>query len=121
MMGSPSTEKDRAEDEGPQHEVTIVRPFAVSRFEITLSQWDTCVRSGDCIPPEGFGGHSPAINISWDDAKGYVSRLSKLTGKPYRLLTEAEWEYAARAGSTGPYSFKGDASVLAGMPRILLK
>jgi formylglycine-generating enzyme required for sulfatase activity len=123
-MGSPTTEKGRNRDEGPQHEVTIARPFAVSKFEVTVDQWDTCVQYGGCtrvgdsfaggkLPATPFGGgKQPAINISWDDAKEYVKWLSWLTGQHYRLLSEAEWEYAARAGSTGPYSFEGDASVL---------
>jgi formylglycine-generating enzyme required for sulfatase activity len=113
-MGSPATEEDREEDEGPQHEVTIARPFAVSKFEVTFDQWDACIQYGGCTrvgSPFG-GGKQPAINISWDDAQEYVKWLSRLTGQRYRLLTEAEWEYAARAGSAGPYSFEGDASVL---------
>jgi formylglycine-generating enzyme required for sulfatase activity len=117
MMGSPSTEKDREKDEGPQHEVTIARPFAISKFEVTFDHWDTCVQYGGCmrwrlVGASFGGGKQPAINVSWDDAKEYVNWLSWLTGEPYRLLTEAEWEYAARAGSTGPYSFEGDASLL---------
>jgi formylglycine-generating enzyme required for sulfatase activity len=114
MMGSPSTEEDRAEVEGPQHEVTIARPFAVSKFEVTFGQWETCIQYGGCahIGNEFGGGKQPAINISWYDAKKYVDWLSKVTGNPYRLLIEAEWEYAARARSTGPYSFEGDASIL---------
>jgi formylglycine-generating enzyme required for sulfatase activity len=114
-MGSPATEKDRDENnEGPQHEVTIARSFAVSKFEVTFDQWETCIQYGGCTrvgSPFG-GGKQPAINISWDDAQEYVNWLSRLTGQRYRLLSDAEWEYAARAGSTGPYSFEGDASVL---------
>src|SRR6266540_4782835 len=113
-MGSSATEKDRYDDEGPQQEVTIARPFAVSKFELTFDQWDTCVQYGGCTRlGSPFGdGKQPAINMSWDDAQEYVKWLSGLTGQSYRLLTEAEWEYAARAGSAGPYSFEGDASVL---------
>jgi formylglycine-generating enzyme required for sulfatase activity len=113
MMGSSSTEKgDR--NERPQHQVIIARPFAVSKFELTFDQWNACILYGGCArvaTPFG-GGKQPAINISWDDAKEYVKWFSWLTGQHYRLLSEAEWEYAARAGSTGPYSFEGDASVL---------
>jgi formylglycine-generating enzyme required for sulfatase activity len=117
IMGSPATETDRNENEGPQHEVAIVRSFAVSKFEVTFDQWDACVQSGGCNLPGAGGspwgrGKQPAINVSWDDAEQYVQWLSWHTGKRYRLLTEAEWEYAARAGSTGPYSFEGDALAL---------
>jgi formylglycine-generating enzyme required for sulfatase activity len=116
-MGSPATEEGHVGEEGPQHEVTIVRPFAVSKFEVTFDQWETCVEYGGCLRIRTAGttfggGKQPASGVSWHDAQEYVQWLSGLTGQSYRLLTEAEWEYAARAGSTGPYSFEGDASVL---------
>jgi formylglycine-generating enzyme required for sulfatase activity len=114
MMGSPATEKDRYDDEGPQHEVTIARSFAISKFEVTFDQWDACIQYVGCTrfgSPFG-GGKQPAVNISWDDAQEYVNWLSRLTGQSYRLLTEAEWEYAARAGTTSPYSFEGDEAAL---------
>jgi formylglycine-generating enzyme required for sulfatase activity len=114
MMGSPATEEDRYDNEGPQHEVVIAQPFAVSKFELTFDQWDSCVQYGGCTraaSPFGAGRQS-AINVSWDDAKEYVNWLSTLTGQEYRLLSEAEWEYGARAGTTSPYSFEGDESVL---------
>ena len=114
LMGSPATEKDRYDDEGPQHEVTIARPFAVSKFELTFDHWDACIQYGGCTrvaSPYG-GGKQPAINMSWDDAQEYLKWLSRLTGHEYRLLSEAEWEYAARAGTTSPYSFEGDESAL---------
>ena len=98
-------------EKGEQHEVTISKPFAVSKSEVTFSQWDTCVAVFDCThkPDDLYWGRGdrPVINVSWDDAKEYVTWLSKLTGKDYRLLSEAEWEYAARAGSTTNY-FWGD-------------
>ncbi len=117
VMGSPSDEKGRSDDEGPQHEVTIPRNFAVSRFVVTFDQWDACVRHGGCsLPGAGASswgrGKQPAIYVSWDDAQQYVSWLSALTGQPYRLLSEAEWEYAARAGTTTAYSFGGDSTML---------
>jgi formylglycine-generating enzyme required for sulfatase activity len=104
-MGSPPSEL-QAE---AQHRVTIARPFAVGRFAVTFDQWDACVRAGGCdgYRPEdqGWGrGNRPAINISWDNAKAYVRWLSAEAGKPYRLLSEAEWEYAARAGTTTRFS-----------------
>lgn len=117
VMGSPEDEKGRSDDEGPQHEVTIPRNFAVSRFVVTFDQWDACVRHSGCTLP-GAGasswgrGKQPAINVSWDDAQQYVSWLSTLTGQPYRLLSEAEWEYVARAGTTTAYSFGGGSAIL---------
>ena len=105
-MGSPSSEKGRERDEGPQHVVTIPRPFAVGKYEVTFEEWDACVRGGGCphrLGDKGWGrGRRPVINVSWKDAQDYVRWLSRETGKEYRLLTEAEWEYAARAGTTGP-------------------
>ena len=109
-MGSPATEKGRYANEGPQHSVTIAKPFAVSKFDVTFADWDACVSVGGCpqVSDSGFGrGTRPVINVSWDEAQQYVAWFSKMTGRPYRLLTEAEWEYAARAGSTTAY-FWGD-------------
>jgi formylglycine-generating enzyme required for sulfatase activity len=107
-MGSPTTEKDRAANEGPLHNVTIARPFAISKFEQTFAEWDACIADGGCeqheASDEGWGrGRQPVINITWNDAKNYAAWLSKVTGKPYRLLTEAEYEYAARAGTQTAY------------------
>jgi formylglycine-generating enzyme required for sulfatase activity len=106
MMGSAPTEYGRKDNEGPLHKVTIARPLAVSKFLITFAEFDLCSSLGRCIPAadNGFGRDSrPVINIDWDEAKEYVDWLSELTGRNYRLLTEAEWEYAARAGSTTAY------------------
>jgi formylglycine-generating enzyme required for sulfatase activity len=109
-MGSPATEKGRNTNEGPQHSVTIAKPFAVSKFEVTFADWDACVSVGGCpqVNDSGFGrGTRPVINVSWDDAQQYAAWFSEMTGQTYRLLTEAEWEYATRAGSTTAY-FWGD-------------
>jgi formylglycine-generating enzyme required for sulfatase activity len=107
MMGSPETEKDRSENERPQHNVTIAKPFAVAKYELTFAEWDACVAHGDCLPhvsDSGWGrGRQPAINVSWHDAQSYVAWLSRITGKEYRLLSEAEYEYAARAGTQTAY------------------
>jgi formylglycine-generating enzyme required for sulfatase activity len=114
LMGSPTTEKDRLDLESPQHEVTISRSFAVSKFELTFDQWEACVQYGGCSRVAStFGsGKQPVINVGWADARQYVRWLSGVTGQPYRLLTEAEWEYAERAGTTDRYSFDGDESAL---------
>ena len=109
-MGSPTTETGRFDNEGPLHEVTIARRFAVSKFDVTFVDWDACVSVGGCpkASDSGFGrGARPVINVSWEDAQQYAAWFSKMTGKPYRLLTEAEWEYVARAGTTTAY-FWGD-------------
>jgi formylglycine-generating enzyme required for sulfatase activity len=114
LMGSPATEKDRTTLEGPQHEVTISRSFAVSKFELTFDQWEACIRYGSCSRVAStFGsGKHPVINVGWAEAQQYVRWLSGVTGQPYRLLTEAEFEYAERAGTTGRNSFEGDESAL---------
>lgn len=106
MMGS----KDGvgSVDEHPQHKVTISKPFAVSKFDVTFDDWDACVAVGGCpqVSDSGVGrGRQPVINVSWHEAQQYVAWLSWMTGKPYRLLSEAEWEYAARAGSETAYSW----------------
>jgi formylglycine-generating enzyme required for sulfatase activity len=106
-MGSPVNEAGRQTSEGPQHEVTIAEPLAVSRLEVTFEEWDACVAAAACpeIPDVWGRGHMPVINVSWVDAKNYVAWLMKLTGKPYRLLSEAEWEYCARPGAITRYSW----------------
>ena len=108
MMGSPSSEEGRDADEGPVHRVTIVRPFAVGVYEVTFGEWDACVSGGGCggyrPGDKGWGrGRHPVIYVSWDDAKAYVDWLSDKTGEEYRLLSESEWEYVARAGTVTRY------------------
>ncbi|MGO9171934.1 MAG: formylglycine-generating enzyme family protein [Rhodomicrobium sp.] len=100
LMGSPESERGRGKDEGPQHRVAFAKPFAVGKFEVTFAEWDACVAERGCTQKpgdEGWGrGRHPVINVSWHDAMQYTAWLSKKTGKAYRLLSEAEWEYAAR-------------------------
>ena len=112
-MGSPLDEPGRWNDEGPRHRVTIGRPFAVGRYEVTFAEWDACRRAGGCTHTprdEGWGrGTRPAIDVSWKDAQEYVGWLSERTGEPYRLLSESEWEYAARADTNSPYYWGAEA------------
>jgi formylglycine-generating enzyme required for sulfatase activity len=109
-MGSPADETGRRPDEGPQREVSLA-PFALSRTEVTFAQWDACLADGGCngySPPDGGQGRGsrPVTNISWQDAEAYVDWLNSQVGAVrYRLPSEAEWEYAARAGGTTPYAF----------------
>jgi formylglycine-generating enzyme required for sulfatase activity len=114
MMGSPENEKFYQKDEQPRHKVTIAKPFAVSKFEVTFDEWDACVRAGACanyhqVDDQGWGrGKRPVISVSRNGAKAYAEWLSERTRQQYRLLSEAEWEYAARAGATTNYSWGDD-------------
>jgi formylglycine-generating enzyme required for sulfatase activity len=106
IMGSPETESERKSDEA-QVLVTIVRPFAVGRFTVTFDQWEAYVADtmATHLPrnPWGERGNHPVSDVSWHHSQGYVAWLSKRTGQHYRLLSEAEWEYAARAGAETPF------------------
>ncbi len=102
MMGSPETEASRGKNEGPQHEVKI-RSFALGKYEVTFAEYDAFAEATGREKPDDSGwgrGRRPVINVSWDDALAYAQWLSEQSGQQYRLPTEAEWEYATRAGST---------------------
>jgi formylglycine-generating enzyme required for sulfatase activity len=128
QMGSPESEEGRDSDEGPQHQVTIRTIFATGKFEVTRGEYEAFVEAtghksgnscyvfvnGKQVDRAGLSFKSsgikqtdehPVVCVSWSDAMAYVDWLSKKTGGIYRLLSEAEWEYAARAGSSSPYSF----------------
>ena len=106
-MGDLSGEGN--DNERPVHNVTVPS-FKMGKYEVTFAQWDACVADGGCggytPDDEGWGrGNRPVINVSWDDAQGFINWLNDRTGGKFRLPTEAEWEYAARAGSTKKYSW----------------
>jgi formylglycine-generating enzyme required for sulfatase activity len=105
LIGSPAQETARMPHEPAPSEAIIPAPFAVGRYDVTFDEWDACVAAGGCNNwrPGDFGwgrGRQPVIFVSWNDAHAYVAWLSQKTGKPYRLLSETEWEYAARGCTT---------------------
>lgn len=96
---------DRAVEEKPQHEVAISKAFAIGAYEVTVGEWEACFKEGGCSQGSEPGRDMklPIGNVSWDDARNYLKWLSKKTDQKYRLPTEAEWEYAARAGTATGY------------------
>ncbi len=110
IMGSPADEPERREDESPQHEVTI-DPFYMGKYPVTQAQWQAVAALPQInrelkLEPSYFKGKNlPVERVSWYDTQEFCDRLSRKTGKPYRLPSEAEWEYACRAGTTTPFHF----------------
>jgi formylglycine-generating enzyme required for sulfatase activity len=117
LMGSPEDEEDRREDEH-QHEVTLTRAFYMGVYPVTQAEWTSVMGSNpSCFSSSGDGSDEvsgqdtsrfPVENVSWDDAQDFLGKLNAshgMSGVRYRLPSEAEWEYACRAGTTSPYSF----------------
>jgi formylglycine-generating enzyme required for sulfatase activity len=110
LMGSPETEKYRVDNESPQHQVTV-KPFFMGKYTVTQKQWQAVAALPQIIislnpdPSYYKGENRPVEQISWYEAEEFCGRLSKKTGKTYRLPSEAEWEYGCRAGTTTPFHF----------------
>ena len=125
-MGTPDDEMGRQDDESPQHPVTFAKPFAMSRFQVTAGEWGAYQKAAGVTLADGDerpgrlcrngkprykqGPRQPAVCMSYHDAVDYVAWLSKTTGQRYSLVSEAQREYAARAGSTGMFPFEADAN-----------
>jgi formylglycine-generating enzyme required for sulfatase activity len=110
LMGSPDADGETDDREKPQHKVIISRPFYLGKYEVTQTQWKAVMGNN---PSEFKGQSNPVENVSWDDVQEFIKKLNqKEGGNKYRLPTEAEWEYAARAGTPGKYSFGDDAGAL---------
>lgn len=113
LMGSPASEEGRRDNEGPQHTVRIEYEFAVGKYQVTWLEYQAFVAAGGGRAPkdDGYGqGSRPVTRVSWNDAKRYAEWLSSKSAQAYRLLSEAEWEYAARAGTTAAFSFEAPIS-----------
>jgi len=99
-MGSPASEEERSDDE-TQHEVTLTKPFYMGKYAVTGEQWEAVMGKN---PSEEKGAKLPVTDVSWEDCQEFIKKLNAKTNGGYRLPTEAEWEYACRAGTTTAYS-----------------
>jgi formylglycine-generating enzyme required for sulfatase activity/serine/threonine protein kinase len=114
LQGAHETSRTSLANEKPQRTVVIARAFAMGIHEVTMAQWQACVSDGPCQPVDdnGWGrGARPVMMVSWNDAQAYLEWLSKKTGERYRLPSESEWEYAARAGETAEWPDDNPAGV----------
>ncbi len=115
LMGSPET-AEASDAELPRHEVQVARPFLLLKTDVTFDQWDACVADKGCTTVAGDNGWNrgtnPVINVSWPDTGEFTAWLSRVSGRRFRLPTEAEWEYAARAGRDTAYFFGDDPAQL---------
>jgi len=102
-MGSPADEEGREDDEGPQHEVTVPQ-FLMGKYQVTQAQYQAVMGENPARFTDN-GANRPVEQVSWNDAVEFCQRLSQQTGREYRLPSEAEWEYACRAGTTTPFHF----------------
>jgi len=123
-MGTPDDELGRQPDEGPLHEVTFKKPFAISRFQVLTGEWNAYLRDTGYVMPDGdkrpgreciagkprypITDRQPAVCMNYPEAEAYIAWLSKKTGKAYRMVSESIREYAARGGTTGPFPFPLD-------------
>ena len=109
LMGSPDSDPDASDFEKPQHQVKV-NSFAIGKYPITQAQYQAVMGNN----PSDFENNpqNPVESVSWDDAQAFCQKLSEITGKTYRLPTEAEWEYACRAGTTTRYYFGDDVNQL---------